>query len=93
MSKSNNNWFVVMSKPNQESKAIANLKNQDFNVFCPYFEKESFSKSKNLLVKEFLFPSYIFVKLNLDDYKWVKIKSTIGVKKILSVPKRFIKYC
>ena len=34
------NWFVVMTKPNQELKAIKNLRNQNFDVFCPYFEKE-----------------------------------------------------
>ena len=85
MSQSNNNWFVVMSKPNQESKAIANLKNQDFNVFCPFFEKESL-KGRTLKTKrEFLFPSYIFVKFNLENYKWLKIKYTHGVKKILSI--------
>ena len=39
-----NNWFVVMSKPNQELKAIKNLKNQNFYVFCPYFEKENGKK-------------------------------------------------
>ena len=34
------NWFVVMTKPNQELKAIKNLRNQNFDVFCPYFEKK-----------------------------------------------------
>ena len=51
MLKSKNNWFVVMSKPNQESKAITNLKNQDFDVFSPYFEKENFI-GKTLKTKE-----------------------------------------
>ena len=68
------NWFVVMTKPNQELKAIKNLRNQNFDVFCPYFEKEIGVRSNSLNVKEFLFPSYIFVKFNLNNCQWFKIK-------------------
>ena len=78
-------WFVVMSKPNQELKAIQNLKNQNFYAFCPYFEKENGKKINSSTVKEFLFPSYIFVKFNIDNCKWFKIKNTLGVKKLLSI--------
>ena len=78
------NWFVVMTKPNQELKAIKNLRNQNFDVFCPYFEKEIGVRSNSLNVKEFLFPSYIFVKFNLNNCQWFKIKNTLGVKKLLS---------
>jgi len=85
MKKINKNWFVIMSKPNQELKAIKNLKNQNFDIFCPYFEKEIGTAFKPSVVKEFLFPSYIFVKLNLENYKWLKIKYTLGVKKLLSL--------
>ena len=74
-----------MSKPNQEVKAINNLKNQNFDVFCPYFEKENLKGKISKIEKEFLFPSYIFVKFNLENYKWLKIKYTLGVKKILSM--------
>ena len=84
MKKNNENWFVIMSKPNQELKAIKNLQNQNFNIFCPYFEKEIGTTFKPSVIKEFLFPSYIFVKLNLESYNWLKIKYTLGVKKLLS---------
>ena len=85
MQKNDEQWFVIMSKPNQELKAMKNLKNQDFDVFCPYFEKECGVTFKPSTIKEFLFPSYIFVKLSLENYKWLKIKYTHGVKKILSI--------
>ena len=85
MKKNNENWFVIMCKPNQELKAIKNLQNQNFDIFCPYFEKEIGTTFKPSVVKEFLFPSYIFVKLNLENYNWLKIKYTLGVKKFLSM--------
>ena len=78
------NWFVVMSKPNQELRAIKNLKNQNFDIFCPYFEKDIGLKFNLVNTKEFLFPSYIFVKFNLNNSQWFKIKNTLGVKKLLS---------
>ena len=79
-----NNWFVVKTKPNQELKAIKNLKNQNFDIFCPYFEKEIGVRFNSVNTKEFLFPSYIFVKFNLRNSQWFKIKNTLGVKKLLS---------
>ena len=78
------NWYVVMSKPKQELKAIKNLKNQNFDIFCPYFEKEIGVRFSTVITKEFLFPSYIFVKFNLNNSQWFKIKNTRGVKKLIS---------
>ena len=31
-----------------------------------------------------LFPSYLFVNFDPEDYKWLKISNTRGVKKILN---------
>ena len=45
-----------MSKPNQESRAIKNLQNQNFDVFCPYFEKEYHSGNLTKIIKGYLFP-------------------------------------
>lgn len=84
MEKNNLSWYVVMSKPNQESRAIKNLQNQNFDVFCPYFEKEYDSRNLTKVIKGYLFPSYIFIKLNIKSSKWLTIKNTFGVKKILS---------
>lgn len=84
MKKDKGSWFVVMSKPNQEIKALKNLENQNFEVFCPYFEKEVLTGNILKRTKDFLFPSYIFVKFDLSNYGWVKIRNTYGVKNILS---------
>ena len=79
-----NNWYVIMTKPNQELKAMKNLRNQNFEIFCPYFEKEIGVRFNSSNTKEFLFPSYIFVKFDLNNYRWSKIRNTLGVKKLLS---------
>ena len=57
MKRNKYSWFVVMSKPNQEIKALRNLQNQNFEVFCPYFEKRSFDwKILKKKQKTFCFP-------------------------------------
>ncbi len=85
MIENNFSWYVVMSKPNQESRAIKNLENQNFDVFCPYFEKEYNSGNLTRVIKGYLFPSYLFVKFNIKNLNWMKIVNTFGVKKILSL--------
>ncbi len=85
MERNEKNWFVVMCKPNQEDRAIKNLRNQNFDAFSPYFETEKLNGKIGKIVKEFLFPSYIFVKFNLSNYQWLKIRYTQGVKKVLSI--------
>ncbi len=85
MIENNFSWYVVMSKPNQESRAIKNLENQNFDVFCPYFEKEYNSGNLTRIIKGYLFPSYLFVKFNIKNLNWMKIVNTFGVKKILSL--------
>lgn len=85
MIENNLSWYVVMSKPNQELRAITNLKNQNFNVFCPYFEKEYNVRNLKKLIKEYLFPSYIFVQFSIENFDWMKIMNTFGVKKILTL--------
>lgn len=84
MIKNKYSWFVIMSKPNQEVKALKNLKNQNFEVFCPYFEKEVLIGKTPKKKKDFLFPSYIFVRFNVSNCNWLKIRNTYGVKSIVS---------
>ncbi len=84
MKKTNLSWHAVHCKPNQELKAIKNLKNQKFEVFSPFFQHNTKNGVSEKSYKEFLFPSYIFVSINLDKFDWLKINNTLGVKKILS---------
>ena len=73
-----NKWFVVMTKPKQEIKAKLNLEKPEFShVLLPMLKLDSDAKT------EPLFPSYLFVNFDPEDYKWLKISNTRGVKKIL----------
>lgn len=79
MKKKNKNWFVVMTKPKQELLATQNLLNQCFEVFLPQFNQPNLNKEVNPL-----FPSYLFVRFDISNPKWLKIKNTRGVRKLLN---------
>lgn len=76
-------WYVIKTKANQEKKALINLSRQGYEIFCPL--SPFLKKFKNSITKILnpLFPSYIFIRLDLDIDGWRKIDSTYGVKEIL----------
>ena len=64
-------WYLIKTKSRQENIAIKNLKNQNFNVYCP------FTTISNKIVV--LFPGYVFIQLDKNTQNWAPIRSTKGV--------------
>ncbi|WP_051786080.1 transcription termination/antitermination NusG family protein [Endozoicomonas numazuensis] len=73
-------WYLLKTKPRQEQRAEENLEIQGFDVYCPFVKV----RSKGLLKEEVLFPSYVFLYLDLKDLdRYHKIRSTRGVNEIV----------
>jgi hypothetical protein len=72
-------WYVARTQPRAEGRAIANLEKQNFRTFCPRFRKsrQHARRVENVLVP--LFPSYIFVRLDLSRDRW---RSVNGLRTI-----------
>ena len=64
-------WYLINTKPRQESTAIINLENQGFSTYCPIVK----INKKNVV----LFPGYIFIYLDKNNKNWSPIRSTKGV--------------
>ena len=80
---SNKKWYVIKTKSKQETKAIKNLVNQGFEIFCPFLpEVRKYKKVISSLNKP-LFSSYIFTFLDIQNEKWFKINNTYGVQYLL----------
>ena len=75
-------WMVATYKINQLKRLQENLKNQDFNFYNPTINivKDNLSS-----LEEPLFPGYIFIHTNLDNYH--KIKYTKGISNIIKFDK------
>ena len=76
-------WLVALYKINEVKRLEKNLLNQNFNYYLPKITtKKINSKSK----KEILFPGYIFVNTNFENYS--TLKYTVGIKNILKFGNR-----
>jgi len=64
-------WYLIKTKPHQEKKAIINLENQKYHVYCPWIK----INNKSVV----LFPGYLFIQLDENKQNWSPIRSTIGV--------------
>ena len=78
-----NLWYLVQFKPNCQRLAELNLNRQGFKTFTPLQEvsKRRFSKFVTSITP--LFPGYIFVSFSLKQAQWTKIRSTIGVLRLV----------
>ncbi len=65
------NWYLIQTKPKQETIAVQNLSNQGFNTFYPK------APINNKITP--LFPRYLFIELDDKTQNWTPIRSTKGV--------------
>ncbi len=64
-------WFVVNSKPQQETRAAIELSNQDFEVFLPILDGKP------------MFPRYLFTAFDRERDPWGKVQHTRGCSGLL----------
>lgn len=80
------NWYVVHTKPRQESRALLNLERQGYECFLPTIAKKKVGQTALELVTEPLFSRYLFISLDTDinSKSWSPIRSTLGVSKLVT---------
>lgn len=84
------NWYLVQIKRNSHKLAERNLNRQKFKTFLPFQYATIKNGYKFSTRVRPLFPGYIFVRIKLDKAPWHKIKSTVGVSRLIcqgGVPK------
>lgn len=69
-------WYVVKTRPRQESRAITHLENQSFRVYCPWLIRKDGSR-------EPLFTGYLFIRLEQFAESFHVIRSTRGVQTLI----------
>lgn len=77
-------WYAIQHKPAQGQRALLNLQNQLVPCFYPKIEVERIRGGKRQKKLEPLFPGYIFINLEKTDPVWSKLRSTLGVLRIVS---------
>ena len=72
-------WYLIHSKPRQESVAQENLLRQGYETYLPLTEVRKTRAGRRLTVVEPLFPRYLFIRLDQETDNWSPIRSTVGV--------------
>jgi transcriptional antiterminator RfaH len=76
-------WYVVLTKPKQETRAEEHLRAQGGEVFLPQITLEKMRIGKRVNVIESLFPGYLFVNVEGCEHLIGSIRSTRGVRQLL----------
>ena len=76
-------WYLLQFKPNSHRIAESNLNRQGFETFLPLqkITKRRSSSFVNYFTP--LFPGYMFVSFDINSPLMQKIKSTIGVSRLV----------
>jgi transcriptional antiterminator RfaH len=80
----NTAWYVVHTKPRQETRALENLQNQGFNCFLPTMQIQKLRNQKVQTITEPMFSRYLFIQFDDQTQNWGPIRSTLGVSKLVS---------
>jgi len=73
------NWYLIHTKPKQESIAKENLLRQKYCVYLPMAVIRRRRDGRTKRTVEALFPRYLFIHLDDATDDWAPIRSTIGV--------------
>jgi len=77
------NWYLIYTKPKQESIAKENLERQDYSVYLPMAVVRRKRRGKSVRIIEAMFPRYLFINLSEQTDDWGPIRSTIGVSSLI----------
>lgn len=83
LSESRQQWYVVQSKPRQESIALDNLRRQGYSAYCPRVMLLRHRRQRWKTTNEPLFPRYLFVALRDGVDNFSPIRSTLGVSDLV----------
>jgi transcriptional antiterminator RfaH len=76
-------WYAVQTHPHAETKATAHLERQGYAVYLPRYLKRRRHARRVEIVPAPLFPSYLFVRIDMFAQRWRSIQSTIGVARLV----------
>lgn len=86
-------WYVVHTKPRQETVALAQLERQGYTCYLPFIQTERIRRGKASIAPEPLFPRYLFIYLDSSQQgkSWSPIRSTVGVSNLVQFGQRTAK--
>ena len=72
-------WYVVQTQAGKERLAEGQLRNQNFETFCPTRQRMRRIGKRMCATLDPFFPNYLFVRLDIARQRWRSVNGTIGV--------------
>jgi transcriptional antiterminator RfaH len=76
-------WYLVYSKPGQETVAQQQLEQQGYATYLPMILNARRRNGRRHYIKEPFFPRYLFIHLDQTTDNWSPIRSTLGVSNLV----------
>jgi len=76
-------WYLVHSKPQQESLAVLNLQWLGVEAFCPTLRQFKKIRRRKETVISPLFPGYLFSRFDLAT-EFCRVNYAIGIKNVVT---------
>jgi transcriptional antiterminator RfaH len=76
-------WYVVQTQPHAELRAAQHLARQGFGSYLPRYLKRRRHARRIDTVAKPLFPSYLFVAVDMATQRWRAISSTLGISRLV----------
>lgn len=83
-------WRLLMTRPRQEPRVIANLQRLGLAYRAPEWECERFIRGRRLTRTEWLFPRYIFVCVDFAQTPFNYLKYLAGVSGFVRCAQRLV---
>lgn len=83
-------WFLLYCKPKSEQRAQLNLGMQGVETYLPMVQVEKKEKGLSQIKRIPLFPNYLFVNFDPDEFSVSKIHSTRGVSRLVDCSERLV---
>ena len=80
----NERWFVAHTLPKSERRAVLHLGAQGFRTYLPQFQKTIRHARRLRTIRAPLFPRYLFVILDLERDRWLSVRSTVGISRVVA---------
>lgn len=81
-------WYLIYSKPRQETAAKLNLERQGYETYLPVVRQPRRRLGRRVAVVGPMFPRYLFIRLDSETDNWGPIRSTIGVSTLVKFGQR-----
>ena len=79
----NQRWFLIQTLARKEHQARMHLHRQGFRTYMPQYVRTVRHARQLRNVRAPLFPSYIFAILDLARDRWLSVRSTVGVARLV----------